>query len=338
MSTSCGTLWPSVLVCAALAACSASTDSPTAGSPSGGSNQNNGGSANSVGGSAVSASGGNASSAGAANTVAGSNAGGESSGGAGDSSAGGGDNGFAGSSSRAGATSGGASAGGAAGALGSGGTGGKLDQGSLPSISIHMAGDSTMSNYASTTTQEGWGQEFGQYFIAKVTIDNQALPGSNVQTFYNSRWKTLIGNVKAGDYVMAAFGTNDSGTTHGPVTLTDFKAEFSQMAAEVAMKKASFILTTPSALQIWSGTKINNTRLQPYCDALTALGMSTGLLVDDLNARGVEYYNSIGPTAALALSFNGDKAHFDKQGATEMALLASQELKRINSPLAAYLK
>ena len=241
--------------------------------------------------------------------------------------------------SLAGAGSGGASGSGTAGgAVGGGGTGGTVDQGSLPSISVHLAGDSTMSNYAAATTQEGWGQEFGQYFITKVTIDNQGLPGANVQTFYASRWKTLIGNVKAGDYVMAAFGTNDSGTTHGPVTPTDFKAEFSQMADDVAMKKATFILSTPSALQIWAGTKINNSRLQPYCDALTSLGMSTGLLVDDLNARGVEYYDMIGPTAALALSFNGDKAHFDKQGATEMAMLAAQELKRINSPLAAYLK
>jgi lysophospholipase L1-like esterase len=240
----------------------------------------------------------------------------------------------------AGSTSGGTggAVGAAGGSAGGGGTGGKVDQGSLPSVTVHLAGDSTMSNYASTTTQEGWGQELGQYFIAKVTIDNQALPGANVQTFYSSRWKTLIGNVKAGDFVMAAFGTNDSGTTHGPVTPADFKAEFSQMATEVATKKATFILTTPSALQIWAGTKINNSRLQPYCDALTSLGMSTGLLVDDLNARGVEYYNMIGATAALALSFNGDKAHFNKQGATEMALLASQEIKRINSPLAAYLK
>jgi hypothetical protein len=42
-------------------------------------------------------------------------------------------------------------------------------------------------------------------------------------------------------------------------------------------------------------------------------------------------------TAAAGLTFNGDKAHFDKQGATEIALLACQELGRINSPLAAYL-
>lgn len=232
------------------------------------------------------------------------------------------------------------SAGGIAGNVGGNGngSGGKVDPASLASVTIHLAGDSTMSNYASTTTQEGWGQELGQYFTSKVAIDNLAQPGANVQDFYGGRWKTLINNVKAGDFVMAAFGTNDSGTTHGPVTPTDFKAQFSQMADEVAMKKATFILTTPSPLQIWAGTKINNSRLQPYCDALTSLGASKGLLVDDLNARGVEFYNMVGATAALALTFEGDKAHFNKAGATQMAKLAAQELTRVGSPLAAYLK
>jgi len=195
-----------------------------------------------------------------------------------------------------------------------------------------------MSSYAASTTQEGWGQELGQYFISKVTIDNQALPGSNIQTFYSSRWKTLINNTKAGDYVLAAFGINDSGTTHGPVTPTDFQAQMSTMADEVAAKKGTFIPTTSSPLQVWIGGTETNARLQPYCDVTIALGMTRNLLVDDLNARGVEYYNLIGQTAAAALTFKGDKAHFDKLGATQMALLAAQEMKRINSPLAAYLK
>jgi hypothetical protein len=224
------------------------------------------------------------------------------------------------------------------GAVGGGGAGGKPDQNVLPAVTIHMAGDSTMSNYTADTTQEGWGQELGQFFIGKVTIDNQAQPGANIQTFYSGRWKTLINNVKAGDYVMAAFGINDSGTTHGPVTPAAFQMQMGVMAGEVAAKNATFIPTTSSPLQVWVGGKETNTRLQPYCDATIALGMSRGLLVDDLNARGVAYYNMIGQVAAAALTFNGDKAHFDKQGATEMALLASQELARINSPLAAYLK
>ena len=89
---------------------------------------------------------------------------------------------------------------------------------------------------------------------------------------------------------------------------------------------------------MWVGGKETNDRLQPYCDATIAVGKSKGLLVDDLNLVAVAYYNSIGQTAAAALTFNGDKAHFDKAGATEMALLASQELATIGSPLAAYLK
>jgi hypothetical protein len=72
--------------------------------------------------------------------------------------------------------------------------------------------------------------------------------------------------------------------------------------------------------------------------ATLALGASKGLLVDDLNARAIEYYDMIGQTAAAALTFNGDKAHFNKAGATAMAQLAAKELTRIKSALAAYLK
>lgn len=219
-----------------------------------------------------------------------------------------------------------------------GGAGGAVDPNTLPTITVHLAGDSTMANYASTTTQEGWGQELGQFFIGKVTIDNQAEGGANVQTFYAGRWKTLIANVHAGDYVLAAFGINDSGTTHGPVSVPDFSAEFNTMADEVAAKNATFIPTTSSPLQMWAGGMETNDRLQPYCDATIAVGEAKHLLVDDLNARGIEYYDSIGQTAAMALTFNGDKAHFDKAGAAAMAQLAAQELKRIGSPLADFLK
>ena len=240
--------------------------------------------------------------------------------------------------SSGGTSTGGISASGGSISTGGGGAGGTPEQGSLPSITVHLAGDSTMANYAASTTQEGWGQEFGQFFISKVTIVNQAQGGANVQSFYSGKWKTLIANVQAGDYVLAAFGINDSGTAHGPVTVPNFTAEFNTMADEVAAKKATFIPTTSSPLQVWVGGKETNDRLQPYCDATIAMGKAKGLLVDDLNARGVEYYNSIGQTAAAALTFNGDKAHFDKAGATEMAQLAAKELTRIGSPLAAYLK
>ena len=347
MNSSCRSLLLSVALCCVVSACSggsAGTDSPTGGggqaatSSGGSSGSSPSGGVGGTTGSTATGGQGTVASGGAGGTSSPGTGGSDVAGGAGGTTTGGVNGGEGGSPGGGGSGARGGTTGSGGATSAAGGSGGKPDQSALPAVTVHMAGDSTMSNYTAATTQEGWGQELGQYFIAKVTIDNQAQPGANIQTFYTGRWKTLINNVKAGDYVMAAFGINDSGTTHGPVTPGDFQTQMGVMADEVAAKKATFIPTTSSPLQVWVAGKETNARLQPYCDATITLGMTKGLPVDDLNARGVAYYNMIGQTAAAALTFNGDKAHFDKQGATEMALLASQELARVNSPLAAYLK
>jgi lysophospholipase L1-like esterase len=194
--------------------------------------------------------------------------------------------------------------------------------------------------YEATSAQEGWGQELGQFFSAKVTIDNQAIGGASVQTFYSSsRWTNITSKLKAGDYVMADFGINDSGTVAGRhVDPSAFETLLSQMADEVKAKQATFILVTPSALQYWTGGMETNARLSPYVAAMTDLGGMKNIPVDDLNSRSVAYLNMIGQTAAMQIYINGDKAHFTKMGATQMAQFVADELRHIGSPLAAYLK
>jgi lysophospholipase L1-like esterase len=212
----------------------------------------------------------------------------------------------------------------------------------LPAITVHLAGDSTVSNYAPTTVQEGWGQELGQFFGDKVTVDNKAIGGANVKSFKSGNWNKIIPAIKPGDYVLIQFGANDSGTAHGPVTPDDFAATYGLMADEVAAKKGTAIFVTPSAFFQWTGEKEDNSRLGPYAAAMIAEGKAKNVLVADLNARGVEFLNSIGQAAAtpLYLPSRGvpDKAHFVKAGAVKMAQLVAQEIRRINSPLAAYLK
>lgn len=212
----------------------------------------------------------------------------------------------------------------------------------LPPITIHLAGDSTVMTYVATTKQEGWGQELAQFFNAQVTIDNKAIGGANVKTFKNGNWKKIIPALKPGDYVLIQFGANDSGTAHGPVTPADFAATLGQMADEAGAKGATTIFVTPSAFYQWSGTKEDNTRLAPYAAAMLSEGAAKNVLVADLNARGVEYLDSIGQTAAtpLYLPSRGtvDKAHFLKAGAIKMAELVAEEVRRIKSPLAGYLK
>jgi lysophospholipase L1-like esterase len=216
-----------------------------------------------------------------------------------------------------------------------------VNQSALPNVTLHLAGDSTVMTYLvpTATADEGWGQELGQFFTSKVTINNQAIGGASVQTFYTSRWNNIMGAVKAGDYVMADFGINDSGGVAGrSVTPAAFQTLFGQMADQVKAKQATFIMVTPSALRYWVGVVETNLRLQPYVDAMNTLGPMKNVLVDDLNARSLEYLNMIGPTAAMQIYKASDKAHFTKVGATQMAKFVAEELQRIGSPLAGYLK
>jgi lysophospholipase L1-like esterase len=110
------------------------------------------------------------------------------------------------------------------------------------------------------------------------------------------------------------------------------------MAQEVKAKQATFIVVTPSALQEWSGGKNGNARLGPYVTVLRELATAQGLTLVDLNARSLELLNQVGQEAAKQIYIDGDKAHFTKQGATQMAELLAKDLKRSNSALGGYVK
>ncbi|MET0795034.1 MAG: GDSL-type esterase/lipase family protein [Polyangiaceae bacterium] len=227
---------------------------------------------------------------------------------------------------------------GVAGGATAGAAGASVNQGDLPAITLHLAGDSTVMDYGASSAQEGWGQELGQFFIGKVTIDNRALGGASIQTF-QSRWTGIVSSLEPGDFAMADFGINDSGTVEGrSVSTTDFQKALSQMNQQTKARQATFIIVTPSALQYWSGGMETNARLAPYVAVENALGLSDQIPIDDLNAQSLKFLNMIGQTAAKDIYINGDKAHFTKLGATQMAKFVAAELQRINSPLAAYLK
>jgi len=187
--------------------------------------------------------------------------------------------------------------------------------------------------------------ELGQFFNDKVTVDNQAQGGANVQSFKRSgRWTAIISALQPGDYVLMQFGANDSGTAHGPVHPPEFIDTLSQMADEIRAKGATPIFVTPSAFFDWTADgKENNARLAPYAAACYTAGAAKNCLVDDLNARGVEWLNSIDKDTAAPFYLPNsqhmpDKAHFVKSGASQMAKMVAGEIRRINSPLAAYLK
>jgi lysophospholipase L1-like esterase len=211
----------------------------------------------------------------------------------------------------------------------------KVDASTLPAVTLWLAGDSTCAAYGSTSAQQGWGEHLAEFFNSKVTIQNKAVGGRTVTSF---DWSFIGTGVKAGDYVMIEFGINDSsaGSTRY-VAPADFQAALATEVDAILSKKAIPIMVTPSALQGWQSNGTNsNTREQPYCDAMKAVAAAKGILVDDLNARSLENLNKIGQTAAAAIYYNGDKAHFTLMGATLMAQYVTQELVHIGSPLGSY--
>jgi lysophospholipase L1-like esterase len=279
----------------------------------------------------------------------------------------------AGAGGHAGANGGASGSGGAA---GRGGSGGAAGSGTLPNVTIWIAGDSTVMTYPEPNTDGnnmvslyGWGQELGQFFGTNVTINNQAIGGRSVAFFMwsvvtdstgayqcvdsqgtpefqmsngakvdTSQWSRILNGMKAGDFLLIQFGTNDeTHTCPRYVSLPDFETDFGIMADAARAKGATPIFVTPMGHRTFSGTTATNTLL-PYANAMKDEAAQKTVEVEDLNLESEAYYTSVGSSYLAANIFDGGTTHFTEAGATEMASLIVKEIRKNNGPLAAYLK
>ncbi len=252
-----------------------------------------------------------------------------------------------------------------------------IDPANLPGVTVWIAGDSTVQNYAAGNTSgymgtslEGWGQEIGQYFNSKVTINNQAIGGRSVAYFMwtvatdsagnylcvdsmgtpqfkldsqgnkidTAQWARIKSGIKPGDFLLVQFGHNDqTNTCPRYVSTTDYETDLGLMADAVSAKGATPIFVTPMDHRAFSGTTVNNTLL-PYANAMKDEATKKGVEVEDLNLRSVEYFQSVGNTYLATNIFDGGTTHFIKAGAVKMAELIVGEVRKNDGRLAAYLK
>jgi lysophospholipase L1-like esterase len=268
---------------------------------------------------------------------------------------------------------GGGAGSGAAGKAGMAGAGGT---GALPNVTIWIAGDSTVMTYPEPNTDGnnmisiyGWGQEIGQFFNSKVTIDNQAIGGRSVAFFMwsvvkdstgayqcvgtqgtpefqlsngskvnTSQWSRILTGMKAGDFLLIQFGTNDeTHTCPRYVALPDFETDFGIMADAARARGATPIFVTPMGHRSFSGTTATNTLL-PYANAMKSEAALEAVEVEDLNLESEAYYTSVGNSYLATNIFDGGTTHFIEAGAVEMATLIVKEVRKNNGPLAVYLK
>src|SRR5829696_4701504 len=117
-------------------------------------------------------------------------------------------------------------------------------------ITIYLAGDSTMAQKLPEKRPEtGWGEALQKFFQPdKVKVDNHAQNGRSTRSFIaENRWQTILGKLKAGDYVFIQFGHNDAAKNR-PDRYTppeDYRKNLLQFINDVRAKKANPVLLTP---------------------------------------------------------------------------------------------
>ena len=231
------------------------------------------------------------------------------------------------------------------------------------SVSVYVAGDSTVSTYTNSSIhQAGWGQYLQTYFVANAKIVNKAVGGMTARHFIEAGYlDQILTAIKAGDYLLVQFGTNDSNktatytlsgsTTEIPYYLdpqTDFKTYLTKYVDATKAKGATTIFVTPPPRHSCNAgeTGVSN-GLSAYAAAMNELGPKLGTPVADLNAMTIAYLASVtcetSGSSFYLVKADGttDGTHFQETGADVMAGLVAKGttgIRTLNLPLSAYVK
>jgi lysophospholipase L1-like esterase len=233
-------------------------------------------------------------------------------------------------------------------------------------IKVYIVGDSTACNYPhegenNRFPQTGWGQVFGECFNDGVQVVNCAISGrSSLSLLRENNFKYMCENISKGDYIIIQFAHNDC-KKEDPTRYTspdDGTYQKCIMEYVNAARKAG--ANAIFATSITRNVPTDHT-LEPYGEALKKLGNEENIPVLDLyaithgllerdgaNIRGKMHMNldahderfTYNPEYMRSQYYEGrqDNTHLNIIGAREIAGFAADELKRLNHPLALYLK
>jgi lysophospholipase L1-like esterase len=222
-------------------------------------------------------------------------------------------------------------------------------------LTVHMAGDSTMSikdpkDYPET----GWGVPFATFFNERVRVVNYAQNGRSTRTFIEEgRWHNLISSVRAGDYVIIQFGHNDESEKKVDryTTPEQFKKNLNRFIQDVQKKNATPILLT-SIVRRHFNKNGRLTHTHPYSTLVRELvaelsGMPNLQFIDMEKITWAHFENMGNRDSSLRFMHipanthpnypNGvrDDTHLNAFGAREVAQLFLRALTQQQHPLAA---
>lgn len=233
----------------------------------------------------------------------------------------------------------------------------------LPTLFI--VGDSTARNGADL----GWGDHLAPLFdTTRINVANRARAGRSSRTYLNEGlWARTLAEMKPGDYLLFQMGHNDGGDlggakprgelkgigpesqdvpqTTGPLagtteTVHTYGWYVRKYIAEARDKGVHPILLTLTIRNIWKDGSNGGPQIERdmgYNGFIHQLGDELHVPIADMASLEANYLQGIGPERT-ALLFPIDHTHTSSEGATLNAGFVAESLRRIHSPLTAYLR
>lgn len=235
----------------------------------------------------------------------------------------------------------------------------------LPETNIYLVGDSTVCGFSDAYfyPRYGYGTQLGSFMTEKVTIHNLALSGRSSKSFLaEANYQTLKDNLKAGDYLIIAFGHNDE-KSDDAARFTDASKDYTDPTSfgyhlyEYYIKLAqdagaTAILCTPivraASDNDYTGSEAHITATGNYRQAILDLGAALNVPVVDLTSITKERYEALGFEEAIyyhaitvgeyaddgvtivANTDTVDKTHLNIYGAKYVAYRLACELQKLD--------
>lgn len=224
----------------------------------------------------------------------------------------------------------------------------------LPSVTLHLVGDSTMSDKPNLAYPErGWGQLLPGFLLPQLHVVNHAANGRSTRRFINEgRWQMLLTELSAGDYVLIQFGHNDSKQSD-PARYAaadgDYQLFLNQFIQQVREHGATPMLASSICRRNFDQQGKLTRDLANYAAAAAQVAADKNVSFFDLQQLSCDLIDRLGKAdsqpyfiqipAGLYQKFPDgkvDNTHLTLQGASRIAQMFVHELQRQQHPLANY--
>jgi lysophospholipase L1-like esterase len=184
---------------------------------------------------------------------------------------------------------------------------------------VYLLGDSTVCDQP-VEPWNSWGQMLTRFFKPDVAVANHAESGESLRSSLGAgRVDKIMGQMKAGDYLLVQFGHNDM-KDRAADALATYESNLKKLVADTRAKGATPILVT--SMERKAG--LSGDTLGQYPETVRQVAREDNVALVDLHASSKTFYAALG--ADLNQAFQ-DGTHHNNYGSYELAKCVIQGIR-----------